>query len=310
MTNNIQNSNVESDDIDIFLLFKSLWFEKFTIIKFGLIASILVVIYSLSLPNVYKSTALASPSQSEDSSGAYSLGGYSALTSLAGLSFSNGTTPTKEAIAVLNSFKFFEENILPNIFLPDLMAYDSWNMVTNENFYNNNLFDLKSNKWVREVSLPRASKPSAQESYDVFKNNHIRITENDKTGFITIDIEHKSAFIAHKWCELIIERLNETFRENQKKKSLLSIEYLNNQLLSNSYAEVKQGISSLLQNEIEQLALIESDKEYILKVIEPPFIPENKFKPNRAVICLVGALAGIMFGVLIVILKIIRKNHY
>ena len=38
---------------------------------------------------------------------------------------------TLRALEKVNSFSFFKENILPKIFLPDLVAVDSWN--ANEN---------------------------------------------------------------------------------------------------------------------------------------------------------------------------------
>ena len=45
--------------------------------------------------------------------------------------------------------------------------------------------------------------------------------------------------------------------------------------------------------------------DYILKIIEPPFVPEKKSKPQRALISILGTMVG---GVLALLWILIR--HY
>ena len=81
---------------------------------------------------------------------------------------SSGLNSTK-AITKITTLSFFEENILPNIYLPDLMAIKSWDSKSNTIKYNEGLFNSEKQTWT-EI-------PSPQESYKVFK----RLLEFSKT---------------------------------------------------------------------------------------------------------------------------------
>ena len=61
------------------------------------------------------------------------LGSYSGLAGLAGISLPSGGDEGNSAKAIqkISSLSFFENNILTNIHLPDLMAVKSWNSKTN-----------------------------------------------------------------------------------------------------------------------------------------------------------------------------------
>ena len=77
------NDNPQSlqDEITLAELFKILFSGKWTIIFYTAIASVFIVFFSLSLPNVYRSEALLTPVASENSlSGALeNLGSLGAL---------------------------------------------------------------------------------------------------------------------------------------------------------------------------------------------------------------------------------------
>ena len=123
------------DEIDLVQIFKVLFEGKWIIFSVTTVASILAVIYSLSLPNIYESKILLVPN--EANSRPSLLQNYSSLANIAGVSLpsENNEGNSFKAIRKLNSLSFFESNILPNIFLPDLMAFDSWNSGKNINNY-------------------------------------------------------------------------------------------------------------------------------------------------------------------------------
>ena len=85
------------------------------------------IIYSFYLPNIYESRALLAPVD-ESSLLGESLSQISGLASFAGINLSQDSknTNSKKAIEMMESLNFFENHILPKIFLPDLMALQSW----------------------------------------------------------------------------------------------------------------------------------------------------------------------------------------
>jgi len=246
------------------------------------------------LPNVYKSEALLSPVVSEAApSGAMSnMGG---LATLAGLNFQ--TQPagnSTKALKKLRTLSFYEDNILPNIFLPDLMALKSWDSKNNKIIYDKNIYNHETQSWSKI--------PSSQKSYKDFKRI-LAFTQDYETGFITISIRHQSPYIAQEWTNLIVNQLNDFFRSNDKREAQAAMDYLNAQMAQTSYTEIKQVIAQLLQNKMQQLTLIEANDFYVFSYLDPPKVMEEKVEPNRKSISVLGAVLGFLFGILIVIIR-------
>jgi uncharacterized protein involved in exopolysaccharide biosynthesis len=303
-TYNNKDSNLHADEIDIWELLGVLSRGKWIIVSVTTFASIIGVIYSLQLPNIYQSKALLVPVNSSSGiSGA--LGSYSGLAGLAGISIPSGSGEgnTAQAINKLSSLSFFENNILNNIFLPDLMAVKSWNPVTNTFDYDESIYNNSTNKWVRNFSYPSKQIPSSQESFGVFKNEHLNINENSTTGFITLTIKHQSPFVAKEWAELIINEVNSFYRQKDKTESEKAVRYLNQQIAMTSLSEIKQVIAELLQEETQKLTLIEANQYYVFEYIDPPVVMEQKLEPQRSLICILSAFFGGILGLVIVFFK-------
>ena len=294
------------DQIDLQELFYVLLDGKWIIVSVTAFISIIGVIYSLLLPNIYESKALLVPVNSSNSiSGA--LGGYSSLAGLAGISLpsSGDEGNSVKAIQKIGSLSFFENNIMPNIHLPDLMAIKSWDPINNTLAFDENIYDAKTNSWVRDYSYPKQLIPSAQEGFKVFKEKHLTLNEDKKSGFVTISIKHQSPFVAKQWVELIVHEVNNFYRQKDKLESEKSVHYLNQQISMTVLTEIKQVLAQLLQEETKKLSLIEANQFYVFDYIDPPAVMELKSEPKRAAICILVALLG---GILSLSLVLIR--HY
>lgn len=299
----IYSKQEPNDVIDLKELWIALLNGKLLILSITTLVSIIAVIYSLSLPNLYQSRAILVPVEpSSNISSAFQ--GYGGLANLAGLSIpsqGSGSNALK-AIQKLNTLSFFENHILPNIFLPNLMALKSWDQKKNELLYNNEVFDVNSNTWIRNTSYPKKKIPSAQESYMTFQG-HMEISEDKKTGFVTISIKHQSPYLAKKWLELVVREINIYFREKDKLEAQKAVNYLNKQISATSFTEIKQVMASLLQEQTQKLILIESSENYVYDYIDPPALMENKSEPRRAIICIIASVLGLMFGIFFTIIK-------
>ena len=123
MNKNINESNYQfEDDINLREIINFLFTKKYSIFFITSFFAILSVIYSLSIPNQYTSTALLAPT-SQDNSLSSKLGNYSSLARVAGISVGGETaSKTEEGIARLKSYDFFvnRECLLKNV---DLVSY-------------------------------------------------------------------------------------------------------------------------------------------------------------------------------------------
>jgi len=160
------------DEVDLQKLFYVVLEGKWIIFSVTAFTSIIGVIFSLLLPNIYESKTLLVPVNSSSSiSGA--LGGYSSFAGLAGISLPSVVDEgnSVKAIQKITSLSFFENNIMPNINLPDLMALKSWNYKTNVLTYDEDIYIAKNNTWIRDYSYPQQQIPSAQEASKYLKKN-------------------------------------------------------------------------------------------------------------------------------------------
>ena len=282
---------------------------KWIIFSVTTFISILAIFYSLSLPNIYTSKVLLYPN---DSSKSGSLGNYSNIASLAGIELPSvgGDDNSKKAIKKLDTLSFFENNILPKIFLPDLMAFKSWDPGNNINNYDEKIYDLKANTWLNNNSISsQENVPSPQKSFLAFQTKHFAKYLDKRNNFLTVSVSHQSPHIAKEWAELVINQINTFYRHKDKSEAEKAIKYLNVQINKTNLSEVKQVIAKLLQQETQKLTLIEANEYYVFEYIDPPAVMERKSEPSRARICIFGAILGLILSILLVYYRYYLKSN-
>ena len=301
-----KKNNDSNYEINLNDLILALWNKKRFILLVVLVSAIASVSYSLSLPNVYTSKALLAPVNPEESLSSR-LGSLSALGSFTGLGLPNSSAPkNQEAIERIKSFQFFSTHFLPNIKLENIMANIGWLPLENVIIYDEKLFDKNTNKWVRKTKFPKKTIPSSQEAFEVY-SNILSIREDKKTSFVTISIEHHSPIVAKEWVDTIINRINQSMRKNDVKFAEDSISYLNIAAQSTDLQSSKEAIVQLLKNQMQTLMLASSNDSYVFKIIDLPIISEEKTKPSRALISILGTFLGGFFAVLIMLIQYFRN---
>tara|TARA_B100002019_G_C21196499_1_gene561698 strand:+ start:73 stop:978 length:906 start_codon:yes stop_codon:yes gene_type:complete len=296
MTNNIEK------DLSLKDFMALLWNKKLFIFVFSLFFAIFSIIYALSIPNKYTSSALLIPNQSE-ASNAGMLSQLSGMASLAGISLpAESNDRSTEAIEKIRSFEFFNKHFIPNIQLENLMAVKKWEPDTGNIIYDESIFNSDKGVWIREVSYPKKTIPSSQESYKTYRTI-LNVSQDTKTSFVYLTVKHHSPFIAQRWAEIIISEINNSMRINDKDKAIKSIDFLNNQLPKVNYEEIRVSIAKLQEEQMKSLMLIESNNDYIFRTLDSPIVPEIKSSPNRALICFLITLFGFILSLLFILIK-------
>ncbi len=297
-----KQTNDLNDQIDLLELFFVLIQGKWIIAGVTIFFLIIGIVYSLLLPDIYKSEALlASVDEPSMTSGA--LNQYSGLAGLAGITLSSGDSGnnSKKAIEVMSSLNFFENYVLPKIFLPDLIAVEYWDEKKNEIVYDEKIFKKDSNTWVNDSTDTDNSIPSAQASFEVFKG-HFNI-QKDESGYVVLSMKHQSPFISKQWVEIFVKEVNAYFRQKDKSQSEKAVVYLNKQIANTSLSEIREVTASILEKEIQKLTLIEANTDYVFEYIYPPSVMEKKSEPQRTLIVNLFILFGCMVGIIIVLIK-------
>lgn len=301
-SNNLSQENASSDDeIDLRELFSVLWKAKILIIVITSFFALSSVLYALSLKNFYKSEAILSVV--DQSSAPSSLSGLGNLASMAGISLpSNGENKSVIVLKTIESRAFLEHLITFENVLPSIMATKSYDSKSKKIEFNPKIYNENKGEWVRKASRNRQSKPSYLEAHKKYLKQ-VSINEDNQNNLITISVEHMSPIFAKELLELIINEANELLRNKDLRDSSAAIAFLNTEIPKSSLITMKDAINKLVQSQLQKQMLSKVNKEYILKIIEPPFIPEEKFKPMRSVICILGALLGGVFAIILVLIR-------
>tara|TARA_B100000963_G_scaffold360959_1_gene394086 strand:- start:27532 stop:28452 length:921 start_codon:yes stop_codon:yes gene_type:complete len=302
-----QNSPYIEDQIDLKDLYLKFWKQKKLIFLITSLFAVLSVIYSLSLNNIYSSSALLVPSSKDDSLASMaSL--RSSFSSFSGISLIDSpATDADEAVERIKSLQFFSDHFLPEISLENLMAVDSWNYKTNKIAYKKSVFDEKNNKWIRKAKYPRQVIPSDQEAFEKFKDV-VTIVVDKKSSYVSISIEHQSPFVAKNWLDIIILKINESMRLEEMELSKAYINFLNESQKSTNIQSLKEVSSELLESQMQNLMLASSNKDYIFKIIDSPVVSERKSRPNRALICILGTIFGGILSLIVAYIKSYREE--
>ena len=298
---NIEDSNNSdketNNEVELSELVSVLWNKKFFIFSISTLFAFISILYALSLPNMYISSALLYPADNKDS-GSSMLGQYSGMASLAGISLaSSGSDRSVEAIERIRSYDFFSKFFLPEISLQDLVAQDRWDASKNKLSYDEEIFDNKLNKWIDGI-------PSHQAAYKIY-NDKLTISRDKKTFFVYISIKHKSPYIAQEWTEKIIKKINSSMRDEDKNIASKSVDFLNNQVQKVNYADIRQAIASLQESQMQSLMLIEANEDYIFRILDSPIVPEKKSEPRRSTIVILGTILGFFLSLIVSLASLI-----
>ena len=290
------------EEINLKELFFILWGKKFLVITVTGFFAIFSIFYALSLKNIYLSSAILVPVNEEESLSSM-LPSYSALAGVAGIRLpSDAPSQSTEAISRIQSLEFFSNEFLPLVKLENVMAVDTWNPVTNKISYKDKLFDEKSGKWVRKAKFPRKAIPSNQEAYRSFLKS-LSISQDKETQFVSMSIKHHSPIIAKEWLGLLVHKINESMREEKRISALNSIDFLNEISKETNLSEMNEAISDLLEAQMKTLMLSSSNEDFVFKYVDPPFLPEDRYSPNRSLVCIIITLFGFIFSILVALIR-------
>jgi uncharacterized protein involved in exopolysaccharide biosynthesis len=302
---------VADDEIDLRELFSVIWQGKYLIIAITAIFAIGSVIFAIKQPNIYKSEALLAPASAEQGGGGLAAlaGQFGGLASMAGINLGGGggVDKTQMAIEVMKSRQFTSDFIQKHNILPDLMAEPKWNLADNTLAYNDDLYNRVENKWLREVKAPFKPEPSMQEAYKVF-SKIIAVNAAKDTGMVTVSVEHVSPAIAQQWVTWLVEDINKVMKERDVLEAMRSTEFLNQQIEQTNVADIRTMLYKLIEEQAKTIMFAEVRDEYVFKTLDPALVPEEKDKPKRALIVVLGTMLGGMFGVLLVLIRYFAKK--
>jgi len=290
------------DEIDLRELWRAVWSGKWLIVAITSVFAVCSVLYALSLPNEYKSTALLAPASSSSSSQLGKLAGqFGGLASLAGINLGGGGAEDKSVVAmeIIKTWGFLEKFIKENNIQVEVFAAEGWDRTSNQLVINSDLYDMDNKKWVREFDASKGQKaePSSWELYEELKDR-ISVSQDKTSGLVSLSVEYYSPTIAKQWTDKLVKAINGHIQKQDREEATKSIQYLNAKIKETNIADMQSVFYQLIEEQTKTLMLAEVSEEYVFKTLSEAKVPEEKIKPNRPLICILGALFGGMLSVI------------
>ena len=290
-----ENQALDSDEIDLLALLRSLLRHKLSIFMLTLLFGVGALVVALVTPNTYQAEVLISSSQNKSGGGLSALASqYGSMAALAGIDLGSGDTGMESAMALLQSRKFIismieEENLKPVLF--------------------SNSWDSEAKAWlipapstvsrIKNIFATEAKSvdpiPSDLAAFKAF-DDLFSVSKDKLSGLVTIKMQSEdpqwATYIANK----IIIRLNEYLRNEAILQSDSNIRYLEQEIADTPLVEFKTALYELVESESRNKMFANVNKEYAFKVIDPALVPEQAVKPKRKLILVLGVMLGFMLG--------------
>ena len=300
----------KDDEVDLFGLLSLLWNEKVKIFSITLGFAVFSVLYALSLSNQYKATALLAPAQQQSAGLPGSLGQLSGLASLAGVNISRGMTDESQiAQQIMKSWSFIEKFIVVNGLEVEVFAVDGWDETQDLLEINDDVYNYTDGEWLLEDDdTGELREPSSWELFKVF-NRLLTVSENKKTGLVTVEIKYYSPKIAKRWLDLFVDAINSHMQKRQIDKVSANIKYLQDQIAKTPIAEMQEVFYTIIEEQIKSKMLAEASPEYAFVTVRPGMVPEEKYSPKRAQICiLITFLGGVLSVTWVLVMHYLRSR--
>jgi uncharacterized protein involved in exopolysaccharide biosynthesis len=266
------------DEIDLWELWDTIWSGRWLIIAITSVFTMGGVAYALLAQEWYKADVVMAPADAKQSmSGA--LAQFGGLASLAGISLPGAGE--QAPVAVLKSKEFARAFITDLNLMPEFL------------------------KDAEESGKPL----DIRDAVRVFDTSVRTITEDKKTGLVTLSIRWKDPDTAAEWANILVQRLNDRLRQQALTESERNVAYLQKEMAATSVVSLQQSMGRVLEGEMQKLMLARGNEEFAFKVIDRATPPKLRESPKRSLIAIVSMLAGGFLGVLVVFLRKAIQNR-
>lgn len=283
MENNSNNSDLRrSSDVISFIDLLQTIIKQKKIVVLTIIASIsIATIYSLLTDNIYRSEITFIEAESLSVSESSPLSSIGGLGSLAGFGLDNKSREEEVALETLFSKKFLYQFIKTNELIAKELAPEA-------------PFNSQEN-WRNDISL-------IEDIYLEFKDL-INLDTNTQTGIHSLSVSWKDSKEGTYLANQLIQDLNEYSRLAAVKKTKQRIEFLQIEQASSNLANSKVIFSKLIESQLRQNMLANTQEEYSFEVIDPAITTTYAHSPKRLFLIFISPFLGGLIGIFLAIFK-------
>lgn len=272
----IDYSDTHEDEVTLVSLTLLVRSHVWTVTAIFVISVVLLIGISFLIPPKYESTAVLMPVEDNTDSPLSSLLGsqLGGLASLGGLGAMNSGTNKEKALAILTSQAFTAAFIEDFGLLPELFPR-KW--------------DAARERWKSDDDIP-----TIQDGVEKFEEDIRSLDVDGKSGLVRLTILWRDREKAALWAAALVDRVNASLREEAILEANKSIEFLQEELESTTFVDVRQAIFELISSNVQQIMLANVREEYVFRVIDPPVVADDDkyVVPNHILFAILGFVMG------------------
>lgn len=274
---NTEQKHQLDDEIDLIELAAIIWKRKLYIIGFVFVVSVITVIYTLSLDNIYESKAVLKPTAQTSTQN--SLGGLSSLAGFAGININSGGSVYADIKVLMNDQEFLADFVKKNELAQKLI--EEPNTLKTDDFKKNEKFYLSS-----------------------LIEEQVIVTEDKTTQYITFAFRNTNPVLANEILSALLKDVSSVLRVKQLENVDKRIENYKFEIDRAADITLKNKLSELVANLIQSKVLASADEYYGFSIISGPSTPDilDKVGPKRAQMCMIAFFSGLFMTVFVVLL--------
>lgn len=283
----------ESLNISVFLsaLKNSKWLFLLCIV----IAVLLGGGVAFMMPKQYEAKVIATFANQGKQNNSFSslLGQFGGAAELAGLSIGGGGSSQDAYLAYLNS-RAFLDSFIEKYGLVQVIFAKQW--------------DDQNKTW----KGPSEKVPTPFRAYQVFSKQIFNTQYDKKTGIIAISVKLGDRDLAVRVANKIVEDANSKLRSQAIDDTRRTLNYLEDELKKTSIVEVQNTIYRIMEVQVKTMMIANTQEQFAFKIIDPAVLidADNFVSPRRGLIVSLAAVLGLVFGVLVVLLRNNKKSAH
>jgi len=269
-------TEADKDVLDLKPLGLFLRRHKFLLIFSALLTATLFVVLSYQIPRTYRAEILIQPVDPSANGLSGMASGIGGVAGLLGVQLGSANSSTAAALAVLQSRQlvdqFIQERNLLNVLLP-----------------------RQSGGWSSLGDEP----PTLEDAFQKFSKQILTVTQDKRTGLVTVAIEWRDRQVAADWANELVARANQYIAGQAANEADRNVAFLNAEVSKSAEVGLRQAIYSLIESEIKKRMLARTRADYAFRVLDAAAAPKKSVKPHRVFFLLGGAVLGAALGALI-----------
>jgi uncharacterized protein involved in exopolysaccharide biosynthesis len=269
----------EPGDLGAYL--RILWSAKWKIAAFSILVGVASLVYLLTLPNIYRATAVVKPDNPDAANASQGLG------ALISLGLPVGIPSKSEDLEVV----FKSRDLAIRVF----RKYAPWQALFPDTF-DPQTRTLKRGWLDRLLNRGDASGvPGEWDAIRVVKAG-LSVESDRRTGVLSVSFDSTSREGSAQMVRYLLDEAKSKFQEEALTRANRNKEFIMGQLARTVDPLTRDRLYALYGQEVEKEMLARNREQFGFTVVDPTLVPDRKHKPARARKAAAFVFAGFLFA--------------